>query len=130
MAVKKKHAPQVPSAMTDLIATDKAKRPKAEKIPATQPASARAKTAARGRASGGDQAKLSALDAATKVLAETGQAMTCRDLIAAMAARGYWTSPAGKTPQATLYAALAREIRIKKDQARFCKSARGKFVLA
>ena len=47
-----------------------------------------------------------------------------------MAARGYWTSPAGKTPSATLYAALTREIQTKKDRARFRKSAPGKFVLA
>ena len=33
--------------------------------------------------------KLSALDAAAKVLSETGQAMSCRELIAAMAAKGY-----------------------------------------
>jgi hypothetical protein len=64
------------------------------------------------------------------VLAETGKAMTCPELIAAMAARGYWTSPAGKTPSATLYAALTREIQTKKDRARFRKSAPGKFVLA
>jgi hypothetical protein len=56
--------------------------------------------------------------------------MTCKDLIATMAAQGYWTSPAGKTPQATLYAALAREIKVKKDQARFRKSGRGTFALA
>ena len=74
--------------------------------------------------------KLSALDAAAKVLGETGQAMTCRELIEAMAAKSYWTSPAGRTPQATLYAALAREIQTKKDQARSRKSARGKFSLA
>ena len=52
------------------------------------------------------------------------------ELIAAMAGRGYWTSPAGKTPQATLYAALAREIKTKKDRPRFRKSGRGKFALA
>ena len=78
----------------------------------------------------GDQPKLSALAAAAKVLAETGQAMTCKELIAAMTAGGYWTSPAGKTPEATLYAALAREIKVKKDQARFRKSGRGTFRLA
>ena len=56
--------------------------------------------------------------------------MTCPELIQAMAAKGYWTSPAGKTPQATLYAAIAREIHIKKHQARFRKAERGKFTLA
>jgi hypothetical protein len=130
MAVKKNHAPKTSSAKTDPSAAGKAKRSTAEKTPAAQPAPARTQTEAEGPATGHGQAKLSALDAAAKVLAETGQAMTCRDLIAAMTAQGYWTSPAGKTPQATLYAALAREIQIKKDQARFRKSARGKFVVA
>jgi hypothetical protein len=73
--------------------------------------------------------KLSALDAAVKVLGETGQAMSCQELIAAMAARGYWTSPNGKTPSGTLYSALLRELRAKGDQARFCKTGRGKFNL-
>jgi hypothetical protein len=88
------------------------------------------KTKAAQRAQAGGQPKVSALTAAAKVLAETGQAMTCKDLIAAMAAKGYWTSPAGKTPEATLYAALVREIKVKKDQARFRKSGRGTFSLA
>jgi hypothetical protein len=34
--------------------------------------------------------------------------MTCPELIQAMAVKGYWMSPAGKTPAATLAAALAR----------------------
>ena len=68
--------------------------------------------------------------AAARVLSESKQAMTCPELIAAMAAQGYWTSPAGKTPQPTLHAALTREIKIKKDQSRFRKTERGKFTLA
>ena len=73
---------------------------------------------------------MSCLDAAAKLLTETGQPMACQELIEAMAAKGYWTSPAGKTPAATLYAALTREIQTKKDQARFRKSGRGTFALA
>ena len=73
--------------------------------------------------------KLSALDAAAWVLGETGQAMSCQELIAAMAARGYWSSPRGRTPAGTLYAAVLREMQTKGDQARFRKSARGKFTL-
>jgi hypothetical protein len=46
----------------------------------------------------GSAKKLSALDAAAQVLAEAGTAMTCQELIEAMAAKGYWTSPGGKTP--------------------------------
>lgn len=127
MAAKKKQSPKTPSAKTDPTAADKTK---SAKTPVAQLPSTGAKTAAAGPATRRVQAKLSALDAAAKVLAETGQAMTCRELIAAMAAQGYWASPAGRTPQATLYAALAREIQTKQDQARFRKSARGKFVLA
>jgi hypothetical protein len=55
--------------------------------------------------------------------------MTCPELTAAMAAKGYWSSPAGKTPQATLYSAIAREITVQGDQARFVKSDRGRFGL-
>jgi len=40
----------------------------------------------------------------------------------------YWTSPAGKTPAATLYSALLREVKTKANQARFQKAARGQFV--
>ena len=69
-----------------------------------------------------------ALDAAARVLAESGQAMSCGELIAAMAAKGYWTSPAGKTPSSTLYAAMAREIQVKGAAARFRKTERGKFA--
>jgi hypothetical protein len=74
--------------------------------------------------------KLSALDAAARVLAEAQQALSCAQMIESMAARGYWSSPAGKTPQATLYAAILREIHTKAGQARFQKTERGKFGLA
>ena len=73
---------------------------------------------------------LSGLAAAARVLSDNGQPMTCPELIQAMAAKGYWTSPAGKTPAATLAAAMAREIKVKKDQSRFRKTDRGKFSLA
>jgi hypothetical protein len=72
--------------------------------------------------------RLSALDAAAQVLSEAGQPMNCQEMIAAMTAKGYWTSPAGKTPAATLYSALLREIKTKGDQARFQKTDRGKFA--
>ena len=71
--------------------------------------------------------KLSALDAAAQVLSEAGQPMNCQEMITTMAAKGYWTSPGGKTPQSTLYSALLREIKIKGAQGRFQKTERGKF---
>jgi HB1, ASXL, restriction endonuclease HTH domain len=72
--------------------------------------------------------KLSALDAALKVLVETGQPMNCQEMIAAMAAKGYWSSPGGKTPAATLYSAILRELTTKGNEARFKKTERGKFA--
>jgi hypothetical protein len=74
--------------------------------------------------------KLSAIDAAVRVLGENGRAMTCKEMISAMAARGFWTSPAGKTPSATLYSGILKEINLKGTDARFKKTERGKFALA
>jgi hypothetical protein len=74
--------------------------------------------------------KLSALDAAARVLGESRQAMNCKELIETMAAKGYWTSPGGKSPAATLAAALLREIQTKKEASRFRKTEPGKFGLA
>src|SRR5262249_7834146 len=74
--------------------------------------------------------KLSAIDAAAKVLAESSTAMNSQELIQAMAAQGLWVSPGGKTPAATLYAALLRELQTKGAQAGFWKTERGKFVAA
>jgi hypothetical protein len=79
---------------------------------------------------GSREQKVSALDAAARVLAEEDREMTCREMIEAMAAKGYWTSPSGRTPQATLYSAIAREIQSKGDRARFRKTDRGKFARA
>ena len=73
--------------------------------------------------------KTSALDAAAKVLAEQGKPMNCQEMIDAMAAKGYWHSPGGKTPSATLYSAILRELKTKKSEARFRKTERGKFEL-
>ena len=72
--------------------------------------------------------KLSALDAAAKVLADAGKAMTCAELIATMAEKGLWTSPGGKTPANTLYAAIMREVNTKGKEARFKKTEPGKFA--
>ena len=74
--------------------------------------------------------KTSALDAAARVLAESGKSMTTRELIDAMAAKGYWSSPNGLTPAATLYSALLRELTKKGAESRFQKVERGKFGLA
>jgi hypothetical protein len=74
--------------------------------------------------------KTSALDASVRVLEEAGQPMTCAEMIEAMAAKAYWTSPNGATPAATLYSAVLREIAAKGKESRFVKTERGKFGLA
>jgi hypothetical protein len=73
--------------------------------------------------------KLSAVEAAVRLLGEAGQAMNCQEMIAAMAAKGYWTSPGGKTPWSTLYSALLREVTTKGKESRFVKVDRGRFAL-
>jgi HB1, ASXL, restriction endonuclease HTH domain len=73
--------------------------------------------------------KLSAIDAAAKVLGEAGEPMNCQDMIKAMAEKGYWTSPGGKTPAATLYSAILRELQTKGNDARFKKTERSKFAV-
>jgi hypothetical protein len=75
--------------------------------------------------------KMSALDAAAKILGDedkTGEGMRAPDLIEAMSAKGLWNSPGGKTPHATLYAAMIREIQMKGKDARFKKLDRGLFA--
>jgi hypothetical protein len=72
--------------------------------------------------------KLSAIDAAAQLLTDTGEAMTCKAMIEAMGAKGLWSSPNGKTPHATLYSAILREITTKGDEARFRKTDRGQFA--
>ncbi|MFO0873152.1 MAG: winged helix-turn-helix domain-containing protein [Phycisphaerales bacterium] len=72
--------------------------------------------------------RTSALDAAATVLAKAGKPMASKAMIEAMASAGLWTSPGGKTPEATLYAAIIREIAKKGPQARFKKTDRGMFA--
>jgi hypothetical protein len=72
--------------------------------------------------------KMSALDAAAKVLADAREPMNTKAMIEAMAAKGLWTSPGGATPWATLNSAIAREINEKGADARFVKTERGKFA--
>jgi hypothetical protein len=95
-------------------ATPKDAKPKAEK-------KAKAKPEARDK-------KLSAINAAYKVLADTGKAMNTQELITAMTEKGLWTSPGGLTPAATLYSAILRELKAKDGESRFRKTEKGKFA--
>ena len=55
--------------------------------------------------------------------------MGCTSIVEQAIGGGLW-SPGGKTPHATLYAAIIREIAKKGKDARFKKVARGQFQLA
>ena len=72
--------------------------------------------------------KTSLMDAAVQILRETGQPMNTKAMIEAILAKGLWATM-GKTPAATLYASILREIQKKGNQARFVKVERGKFAL-
>jgi vancomycin resistance protein YoaR len=101
----------------------------ADATPGKKGAKAKATTPAKAKpAAEAKPKKLSAIDAAAKVLGEAGQPMNCKEMIEAMAAKGYWTSPGGKTPHATLYSAILRECATKGKDARFTKTERGKFA--
>jgi hypothetical protein len=81
------------------------------------------------------RARMSALDAAAEMLGRLGSKDTAmglgvKELIAGMEKAGLWESPGGKTPAATLYSALIREITQRKAKSRFKRIAPGKFVLA
>jgi short subunit dehydrogenase-like uncharacterized protein len=89
-------------------------KPKAEKKAKTKP--------------GAGDKKLSAINAAHKVLAESGKAMNTQELIATMTEKGLWTSPGGLTPAATLYSANLRELKAKDSESRFRMTEKGKFA--
>ncbi len=103
---------------------EKAKKPATKK--ATKPAAKKSKASAtNGEAK---TKRVSAIDAAAQLLATSKEPMGCKELIEAMAAKSLWSSPGGKTPHATLYSAILREIKVKGKDARFTKTDRGRFA--
>jgi len=71
--------------------------------------------------------RVSLLDAAATVLAGAKEPMMAKEIVAEVLSRGLWSTK-GETPEATLYAAMIREISAKKSEARFKKVDRGLFV--
>ena len=69
--------------------------------------------------------KPSGLDLAAKVLVDGGEPLKAKQIAERSIAAGWKTN--GKTPEATLYAAMTREIAKKGDAARFRKADRGLF---
>jgi len=72
--------------------------------------------------------KPSGLDAAAQVLKDAGEPMRCGDMVEKMLATGLWKT-GGKTPAATIYAAITREISVKGTDSRFKKTDRGLFTV-
>ena len=96
-------------------------------IPTGVPKKARQKSAPAATPVAAPEKKLSCVTAAIKVLSESTEPLNAKEIIDAMVAKGYWTSPGGKTPHATLYSAILREM-AKGDASRFVKSERGRFT--
>lgn len=74
-------------------------------------------------------AKMSQMDAAAKVLATADAPMSTKEMVEAMESKGLWSSPGGKTPAATLYSSLIRDIRKHGKESRFVKTDAGRFAL-
>lgn len=70
--------------------------------------------------------RVSGLDLAAKVLASAKEPLNAKTIAERAIAAGWNTS--GKTPHATLYAAMIREIAGKGEDARFRKHERGVFI--
>lgn len=70
---------------------------------------------------------ISALDAAAIVLGRAHKPLRVKEIIERMRDGELWISPEGKTPEATLSAALTREIMTKGPKSRFRKAGRGLF---
>jgi hypothetical protein len=102
------------------VAKTEAAAPKAENVEA-KPAKTKAAKPAK-------EKKLSCIDAAAQILAASKTPMNTNEMIEAIGAQGLWSSPSGKTPSATLYSSIIREIATKGKDARFTKTKRGKFA--
>ena len=84
---------------------------------------------AKAKQDGGKKAKrMTGLDAAAKVLADAGKPLGCKTIVERMLATGLWKTT-GKTPAATIYAAIFREIAGRGSKSRFRKVDRGQFGL-
>ena len=102
---------------------------RAKKTATTKPARTKTAGNAQAKKESRGNGKLSGLNAAAQILAKVKEPMGCKDIVEQAIGNGLW-SPGGKTPQATLYAAIIREIAKKGKDARFKKVDRGRFQLA
>ena len=108
-------------AATTPTTKSKAKRGNAEKPPKAKGARDTPKREAKAK-------RPSGIDLAAKVLASAKEPLNAKTIAERVLAAGWSTS--GKTPHATLYAAMIREIAAKGKDARFKKTERGLFTAA
>lgn len=74
--------------------------------------------------------KLSLIDAAAQVLASGGGGpLNVKQMVEQVVAQKLWTPGSGRTPSATLYSSILRELQHKGGEARFEKVDRGQFRL-
>jgi len=72
---------------------------------------------------------ISGLDAAATILRDASEPLDAKNIVARMLERGLWTT-SGKTPAATIYSAMIREITAKGSASRFRKVDAGRFAAA
>jgi hypothetical protein len=103
-------------------------RPKASTPKATK--SARGPNVGQQGAPEAKEKRVGLVDAAILVLHDAGnKPMNVKEIVETILARKLWTT-SGKTPAATLYSSILREIQKKGNEARFKKADRGLFALA
>lgn len=106
------------------------KKTPAKKAPARKSgrmtASANASTTKTAASKPAKAKRLSGLDIVAKVLAGAKEPLNAKAIAERAMAAGWKTS--GKTPHATLYAAMIREISAKGSESRFKKADRGMFT--
>jgi len=95
----------------------KTTKKKATRKKATKPRKPRSKGAGSG------------LDAAAKVLADATEPLNAKGIVERMLSKGIWKTN-GKTPHATIHAAISREIARKGSASRFKKAGRGQFTIS
>jgi hypothetical protein len=79
------------------------------------------RAAGQGKVRGGIRSGMSGLDAAYKILLESGKPMNAKSITKIALEQGIWT-PQGSTPDMTLSAALQNDVRKKGEQSRFAKA--------
>ena len=115
-------------ARANTAATGAKRRTKATRKATSKPAATRAKPGPQKRGGETKPKRVGLLDAAAQILAKAKEPMGCKAIVEQVIAQKLWTTR-GKTPHATLYSGIIREIAKKGKDARFKKTGRGTFAL-